>query len=150
MSEKELSPLETVVASISSAVTFMMGAGAQIAMREAGKQASTSVWPDLPENVSFEEAARIMHDGIASLNGFGDFQLTRQEEDGTCAIEFTNCGFAQFTTQSGKPCGEQAICYFGFGLVEETLRRLMGKKVRVVLIERDDACGVCHERAIPR
>jgi len=150
MTDRQLSPQETVIASISNAVTFMMGVGSKVAMREAGKQASNAVWPDLPENASFEEAARIMHDGIASLEGFGEFKLTQQNEDGSYNIEFQNCGFAQFTAQSGQPCGEQAICYFGFGLVEETLRRMTGKKVQVKLIERDDACGVCHEQAIPR
>lgn len=150
MSEKQLSPQETVIASINNAVTFMMGAGSKIAMREAGKQASNALWPSLPENASFDEAGRIMHEGVAALEGFGDFKLTRQNEDGSYEIEFQNCAFAQFTTQSGQPCGEQAICYFGFGLVEETLRRLTGKKVQVKLIEHDDACGVCRERAIPR
>jgi predicted hydrocarbon binding protein len=150
MSNRKLSPQETVIASISNAVTFMMGAGSKIAMREAGKQASRAVWSSLPEKVSFEEAARIMYEGIASLEGFGEFQLTQENDDGSYEITFKDCGFAQFTTQSGQPCGEQAICYFGFGLVEETLFRMTGKKVQVKLIERDDACGVCHERAIPR
>jgi len=150
MTDKQLSPQETVIASISNAVTFMMGAGARIPMREAGKNASSAVWPELPENASFEEAARIMHEGIAALKGFGDFKLTQENEDGSYNIEFRNCGFAQFTEQSDQPCGEQAICYFGFGLVEETLRRLTGQKVQVKLIERDDGCGICHEQAIPR
>jgi len=150
MSDRQLSPQETVIASINNAVTFMMGAGSKIAMREAGKQASKSVWPSPPENASFEEAARIMHDGIAALEGFGEFNLTRENDDGSYEIEFQNCAFAQFTGQSGQPCGDQAICYFGFGLVEETLRRLTGKRVQVKLIERDDACGVCHEKAFLR
>ncbi|WP_207168635.1 hypothetical protein [Thiocystis violacea] len=150
MTQRDLSPQETVIASISNAITFMMGAGSKIAMREAGKQASTSVWPELPSNASFEDAGRIMHDGIAALEGFGDFRLTSQNEDGSYSIEFRDCAFAQFTPHSGQPCGQQAICYFGFGLVEETLYRLTGKKVQVKLIERDEACGVCHEQAIPR
>ncbi|MCG6863537.1 MAG: hypothetical protein LJE70_20105 [Chromatiaceae bacterium] len=150
MSKRQLSPQETVIASISNAITFMMGAGSKIAMREAGKQASRDIWPSLPENASFEEAARIMHDGIAALEGFGEFQLVRQDDDGSYQIEFKECGFARFTAQSGQPCGEQAICYFGFGLVEETLRRLTGAKVQVKLIEQDDTCAICHEQAIPR
>jgi len=150
MSYRQLSPQETVIASINNAVTFMMGAGSKVAMREAGKQASKSVWPTLPENASFEEAAGIMHDGIASLEGFGEFNLTGENDDGSYEIEFKNCAFSQFTGQSGQPCGDQAICYFGFGLVEETLRRLTGKKVQVKLMEREEACDVCHEKAIPR
>lgn len=150
MAEKQLSPQEIIIASISNAITLMMGAGSKITMREAGKQASTSVWPELPSNASFEEAERIMHEGIAAMQGFGDFRLTKQNEDGSYSIEFKDCAFAQFTPNSGQPCGQQAICYFGFGLVEETLYRLTGKKVQVKLIERDDACGVCHEQATPR
>lgn len=150
MTEPQLSPQEVVIASISNAITFMMGAGSKIAMREAGKQASVAVWPDLPSETSFEEAGRIMHEGIASLHGFGEFKLLSQGEDGAYNIEFKNCAFAQFTPHSGQPCGQQAICYFGFGLVEETLRRLTGSKVQVKLVERDEACGVCYEQAIPR
>jgi len=150
MTDRPLSPQEIVIASISNAVTFLMGAGSKVTMREAGKQASTSVWPNLPENASFEEAARVMHEGIASLEGFGDFKLTQENDDGSYNIEFRDCGFAQFTAQSGQPCGQQAICYFGFGLVEETLRRMTGKKVQVTLSDRDDAGGICHECAIPR
>lgn len=150
MTDLQLSPQQTVIASISNAVTFMMGAGSRIAMREAGKQTSKAVWPELPENASFEEAARLMHEGIASLEGFGEFKLTGQNDDGAYRIEFRNCGFAQYTQSSGQPCGEQAICYFGFGLVEETLRRLTGQRVQVKLVERDEACGVCRELATPR
>ena len=116
------SPQETVIACISNSVSFMLGRGARAAMRE----------------------------GVASLKGFGDFSLIQECEDGSYDIEFTNCGFAQYVTQSGQPCGEQAICFFGFGLVEETMRRLIAQKVEVKLITRDDACGVCREKAIPR
>lgn len=97
-----------------------------------------------------EEAAKIMHDGVASLQGFGDLQLSTQNPDGSIDIVFTDCAFAEFVHESGQPCGSQAICYFGFGMVEETLRRLMGQRVMVKLLERDDGCGVCREVAIPR
>ncbi|MBK1718190.1 hypothetical protein [Thiocystis violacea] len=150
MNDKELSPQQTVIASISNAVTFMMGTGARITMREAGKQASQAAWPNLPENVSFEETARLMQEGIASLEGFGSFTLTRRNDDGSYDIAFENCAFARYTESSGQPCGQQAICYFGFGLVEETLYRLTGQKVQVQLLAREDARGICHERAIPR
>jgi len=144
------SPQETVIACISNSVSFMLGRGARAAMREAGKKASWEIWPGLPEQVPFEEAASLMREGVASLKGFGAFKLVQQCEDGSYDIEFANCGFAQYVTESGQPCGEQAICFFGFGLVEETMRRLIGQKVEVKLITRDDACGVCREKAIPR
>lgn len=144
------SPQKTVIACISNSVSSMLGRGSRAAMREAGKAASKEIWPELPENASFEEAARIMHEGIAALEGFGDFNLKAQREDGGFEIEFKNCGFADYTNESGEACGEQAICFFGFGLVEETLRRLIGKKFQVKLVERDDGCGMCREEAIPR
>lgn len=150
MSVNELSPQQKVIANIQTSVTFMLGKGARATMREAGKAASRDLWPELPSGVSFGEAAHIMHEGVKSLDGFGEFNLRRQREDGVYEIEFKNCAFAQFTTSSGQPCGEQAICFFGFGLVEETMRRLMGKRVQVQLIERDENDCVCRETATPR
>ncbi len=120
MTDRQLSPPETVIASISNATTFLMGAGYKIARREAGKQASKAVWPELPGNVSFENAAHIMDQGIASLHGFGDFKLTKRNDDGLYDIELRNYAFAQLSASRGQPCGEQAICNRGFGLVEET------------------------------
>jgi predicted hydrocarbon binding protein len=144
------SPHETVIACISNSVSFMLGRGARAAMREAGKKASWEIWPDLPENTSFEEAAELMRNGVASLQGFGEFTLKQKCEDGSFEIEFKNCNFAQYVPESGQPCGEQAICFLGFGLVEETLRRLTGQKMEVKLIRRDETCGICHETALPR
>jgi predicted hydrocarbon binding protein len=149
MSSNELSPHQTVIACISNSVSSMLGRGSRAAMREAGKAASYELWPELPENASPEEIAKLMHEGVAQLEGFGDFELTPQD-DGTFKIAFNQCGFAQFTEQSGEPCGSQPICFMGFGLVEETLRRMTGRKMLVTLEERDEAAGTCHEVAAPR
>ena len=140
------SPHKTIIACISNSVSSMLGKGSRAAMREAGKQ----IWPELPANVGFDEAARIMHDGISQLEGFGEFMLKSRTEDGGFEIEFKNCGFSKYTAKSGEPCGEQAICFFGFGLVEETLFRLTGTKYQVKLAQRDEGCNMCHEVAIPR
>lgn len=146
----EPTPQDTVIACISNSISAMLGRGSRAAMREAGKAASHEIWPTLPENQPFEEVARIMHDGVAALNGFGDFNLKAQHDDGSFEIEFQNCGFSQYTEQSGEACGEQPICFFGYGLVEETLRRMTGNKMQVKLINRDDTGGICQEVAVPR
>lgn len=149
MSAIEFTPDQKIIASISNSISFMLGRGSRAAMREAGKAASGELWPELPEGVSPDKAAEIMRGGVAALKGFGEFALFPQG-DGTYKIAFKDCGFAEFRAASGEECGQQAICFFGFGLVEETLRRLTGTKFQVKLEERDDSCGTCHEVAIPR
>ena len=112
--------------------------------------ASNELWPELPENASFDEVQKIMHEGVAAVEGFGDFNLKAPNEEGIYEIEFSNCGFAEYTNASGEACGEQPICFFGYGLVEETLRRMTGQKMQVKLLKRDDDRNSCHEVAIPR
>lgn len=152
MKGNEFTPEQTVISSISNSVSMMLGRGARAAMREAGKEASHQLWPTLPENVSPEEISRIMHEGVASLAGFGEFKMKPTENVDTNGYEisFKDCAFAEFTEQSGAPCGEQAICFFGFGLVEESIRRMSGAKMQVKLVQHDDATRICHEVAMPR
>jgi len=134
---------------IQNAVSKIMGKSAGALMRSAGVSASYKIWPELPSGKSVLEAGQIMKDGVDGLGDFGDFSIT-SEENGIAKIEFKNCYFARFTEQSGKPCGEQPICFFGFGLVEETFKRLTGIKVKVELIDRNDSTETCFETASPR
>lgn len=90
-----------------------------------------------------------MREGVGGLGGFGDFQLTG-DANGGARITFQNCFFASMSKQSGQPCGQQAICHFGFGLVEETLRRLTGTRARVELERHDPNTTTCYEIATPR
>jgi len=149
MPTNDLTTDQTVISCMSNSISFMLGRGARATMREAGKEASHELWPDLPDNPSPEEMASIMKAGVANLKGFGEFDLMPQGDD-QYKIDFKRCSFSQFTEKSGAPCGEQAICFFGFGLVEETLRRMTGKKMVVKLTQRDDDTETCHELAVPR
>ena len=149
MPNPNFTPDQKVIAAISNSISSMLGRGSRAAMREAGKAASHDLWPALPENVSRDEIPKIMHEGVRSLNGFGEFHISPNSDD-TYTIAFQKCGFSAFTEASGEPCGQQPICFFGFGLVEETLRRLTGKKFQVALTERDDQTETCHEIATPR
>jgi predicted hydrocarbon binding protein len=149
MAATDLSPDQTVLANISNSISSMLGRGSRATMREAGKAASKDLWPNLPEHADPEQVAAIMQEAIAALDGFGELCIEPQA-DGSFKIQFKNCRFAQFTEKSGEPCGQQAICFFGFGLVEETLRRMTGTKMVVSLERRDEEAGVCYETATPR
>ena len=149
MSNTDFTPDQKVIAAISNSISFMLGRGSRAAMREAGKAASHDLWEDLPENASKEQVSQVMHEGVQALKGFGEFNIVGNDDD-SYTIAFKNCGFSAFTETSGEPCGQQPICYFGFGLVEETLRRMTGQKFQVTLTKRDDSTGTCHEVAMPR
>ncbi len=135
---------DIILGSISSAVSSLLGSSAAALMKTAGARASHRLWPELPTGKNWREAGDIMSEGVRQLGGFGDFAITG-ESDGVVQIEFRRCFFAGFTGESGHPCGEQAICFFGFGLVEETYKRLTGNEVKVELTRRDDATETCHE-----
>ncbi len=135
---------DIIIGEISNAVTKLLGSSAPAVMRTAGAAASRRLWPDLPTDVPVEQAAQIMHDGVKQLGGFGDLQII-PEGQGEARIEFKRCFFAGMREGSGKPCGEQGICYFGFGLVEETFKRLTGRVVKVELTRRDDSVDTCFE-----
>ena len=144
-----MDPKDIIVAEISNAVTQVVGKSAGAVFRRAGSSASQKLWPDLPSNLSAMEAGEVIRKGIKALGGFGDFSIV-SEENGVANIEFKGCVFADYTSTTGVPVGEQVICYFGFGLVEETFRRLTGKQVKIELQKRDDGCGKCYETATPR
>jgi len=142
-------PKDIIIAEISNTVSKLVGSSAAAVMRQAGASASRRMWPDLPEGKSVDEAGAIMQEGVKQLGGFGDFHLS-SDGNGGAKIEFNKCFFASMTGQSGMPCGQQAICHFGFGLVEETLRRLTGQRMRVELVRHDSDTVTCYEIARAR
>ncbi|MEN8208910.1 MAG: hypothetical protein ABFR50_06640 [Candidatus Fermentibacteria bacterium] len=141
---------DLIIAEISSTITSVLGSSASAVMRKAGLQASRRIWPDLPSGKSVKEAGEIMAKGISDLGGFGDFNLVPGDDPNSGVIEFKKCAFSAFVESSGQPCGKQAICYFGFGLVEETFFRLTGIRAKVELVNRDDGTEICFETATPR
>jgi|GEM_PF-1022156 len=140
---------DIILGEISNAVTSLLGTSAAAVMRTAGASASKRLWPALPSGVSVEEAARIMQEGVKQLGGFGDLRITPRGP-AEAEIEFKGCFFASMREGSGKQCGEQGICFFGFGLVEETFKRLTGQVVKVELTRRDDETDTCFEAIRPR
>ncbi len=141
---------DLIIAEISTAMTSLLGSSAAAVMRKAGRQASFSIWPELPSGSTVAEAGEIMAKGVSDLGGFGEFNLIPGDTENSGVITFNHCAFAGFTESSGKPCGNQAICYFGFGLVEETFFRLTGVRGKVELVSRDDGTCTCHETLTPR
>ena len=142
-------PKDVIIGEIQNTVSKMMGSSSAALMRMAGKSASYKIWPELPTDKTILEAGEIMKEGIADMGGFGDFSIVG-DKDGTAQIEFKGCYFASLTEGSGKPCGQQPICFFGFGLVEETFKRLTGIQTKVELVNREDGTAVCFETATPR
>lgn len=140
---------DVIIGEIQNAVSKLLGTGASAVMRQAGMSASKKIWPDLPSGKTPEEAGAIMAEGVKDLGGFGEFSITGVE-DGVAKIEFKNCFFAGLSKESGQPVGHQPICHFGFGLVEETFKRLTGIAAKVELVRRDDGTGTCFETATPR
>ncbi|MCK5116240.1 MAG: hypothetical protein KAR44_06540 [Candidatus Aegiribacteria sp.] len=141
---------DLIIAEISSAITSVLGTSAAAVMRKAGRQASLHIWPELPSGKSVTEAGEIMAKGVSALGGFGDFKMVPGDDANSGVIEFKNCAFSSFVEASGQPCGKQAICYFGFGLVEETFFRLTGTRSKIDLVARDDGTKICFETATPR
>jgi hypothetical protein len=140
---------DIIIGEISNAISKTLGKSAGAVMRKAGMAASYRIWPELPSDKSPMEAGKLMAAAVDELGGFGHFAIVGVEGS-VSKIAFEKCAFAGLTAESGKPCGEQAICYFGFGLVEETFRRLTGVVGKVELVKRDDGCETCHETITPR
>jgi len=140
---------DVVIGEIQAAVSRLLGDSAAALMRQAGISASHQIWPELPSGKTLEEAGTIMAEAVKDLGAWGEFSITGAD-DGVAKIQFKDCRFADLTKASGKACGEQAICNFGFGLVEETLKRLTGIATKVELVRRDDAERTCFETAAPR
>ncbi len=141
---------DIIVGELQDAVGATLGASAAAVMRRAGKAASARLWPELPQGLSAEEAGAVMAEGIAQLGSFGEFRITGVDGDGAVRIEFARCYFASLAGPDGERCGKQPICSFGFGLVEETLYRLTGRRTRVTLTRHDPATVTCFEEARPR
>jgi predicted hydrocarbon binding protein len=141
---------DLIISEISSAITSVLGTSAAAVMRKAGRQASLHIWPDLPSGKSVAEAGEIMAQGVSALGGFGDFKMVPGDDPSSGVIEFKDCAFSAFVEASGQPCGQQAICFFGFGLVEETFFRLTGTRAKIELVSRDDGTKICFETATPR
>ncbi|NOQ23151.1 MAG: hypothetical protein GQ565_10960 [Candidatus Aegiribacteria sp.] len=141
---------DMIIAEISAAITSVLGTSAAAVMRKAGRQASLRIWPDLPSGKSVQEAGEIMANGVSELGGFGDFKMIPGDDPSSGVIEFRDCAFSAFVEASGQPCGKQAICYFGFGLVEETFFRLTGIRAKIELVSRDEGTRICFETATPR
>ncbi len=142
-------PKDIIIGEIQNIVSKMMGNSAGALMRRAGMNASYKIWPELPTGKTIMEAGELMQEGVKGLGGFGDFSIVG-DEDGIAKIEFKGCYFASLTEGSGKSCGQQPICFFGFGLVEETFKRITGIQTKVELINRDDNTTTCFETATPR
>ncbi len=144
-----MDPRDVVIGEIQTSLSSLLGASAAAVMRRAGMNASRKIWPELPSDKSPEEAGAIMAEGVKKLGAFGEFAVVGMDGD-VAKIEFKNCYFASLTSDSGQPCGQQPICYFGFGLVEETYQRLTGVRAKVELTKRDDGTHTCFETATPR
>jgi len=144
-----MEPKDIIIGEIQNSLAKMMGSSAGALMRRAGMNASHKIWPELPTGKGIMDAGEIMKAGVQSLGGFGDFAIVAND-NGIAKIEFTGCYFASLTKDSGKPCGEQPICFFGFGLVEETFKRLTGIQTKVVLVSRGEEKEICFETATPR
>ncbi len=140
---------DLIIGEIQNAVSRLLGDSAAAVMRKAGSSASHKLWPDLPSGKTMEEAGALMSQAVKDLEGWGEFAVVGVDGDAV-KIQFKNCYFAGLTEESGKPCGTQPICYFGFGLVEETIKRLTGIATKVELDRRDEGTGVCHETATAR
>ncbi|OPX30693.1 MAG: hypothetical protein B1H09_04480 [Gemmatimonadaceae bacterium 4484_173] len=142
-------PKDIIIGQIQNSVSKMMGSSSSALMRRAGIDASHKIWPELPTGKSIMEAGEIMKEGIKGLGGFGDFGIV-SDDGGVAKIEFKGCFFASLTEGSGKPCGQQPICFFGFGLIEETFKRITGIQTKVELVKREDTSETCFEKATPR
>jgi predicted hydrocarbon binding protein len=141
--------LQPALGEIQSTVSKLIGTGSAAVMREAGRSASHKLWPDLPAGKTPEEAGAIMAEGVKEVGGWGESSITGVD-DGVAKIEFKQCYFASLSKESGQPIGHQPICHFGFGLVEETFKRLTGITAKVELVKRDDGTETCFETATPR
>ena len=142
-------PKDIIIGEISNTLSKLVGQSAGAVLRRAGSQASHRLWPELPSDQTIDQAGEIMRQGVEGLGGFGAFELSDDGEGGA-RIQFRDCFFATMTDDPAKKCGRQPICFFGFGLVEETLMRLTGIRTRVEIVRHDVETSTCHEVARPR
>ncbi len=142
-------PRNIIIAKISGGMSDMLGAvGAHAAMRSSGAASSADLWPDWPSGLAVEEACSLLS---ASLKQVGIFEDVHMYADGELVrIEVRGCEFSRLGDYEASTVGERSVCFFGFGLIEKSLKRLTGKAYRITLDHRDDAQDVCFEIASPR
>ena len=144
MGETNKNALLTIISSTNQSLSKLLGTSAGAVMRQAGIIASRELFPDLPSGLSMEEAMKVVIEGVESMKDFGDIKVSEAADD-SVNINFHNCFFSTIIGESGLECGKQAFCFFGFGLVEETMRRITGRKIRVIFNSRDDENSKCNE-----
>lgn len=144
-----IDPRNIIIAKISGGLSDMLGAvGAHAAMRSSGASTSEFLWPDWPDALAPEEACDLLSE---SLKNVGIFDNVRMRVDGELIrIEVKGCEFSHLGNFESSPIGERSVCFFGFGLIEKSLKRLTGKAYRIALERRDDVQDVCFETATPR
>ncbi|MFH0926780.1 MAG: hypothetical protein V1872_14300 [bacterium] len=113
-------------------------------MRKAGNNGSGIFFPNLPSNLSLVEASKKLEEGVSSLEVFGELKVAKVEGL-TVKVEFCDCLISRILKDAGFECGTQAPCYFGFGLVDETLKRLTGKKCTMSFDSHDTGKKLCFE-----
>lgn len=142
-------PRNVIIAKISGGLSDMLGAvGAHAAMRSSGAATSSDLWPDWPNELDEVEACELLS---ASLKKVGIFEDVGMQVDGDLIrLEVRGCEFAHLGNFEASAPGERAVCFFGYGLIEKSLKRLTGKAYRIALEHRDEAQDICFEVATPR
>ena len=141
--DKGFENLVTILKATNKSLSNSLGTGAVAVMKQAGNVASSMIFPDLPSGKTTEEALEIVAEGIKSLGSFGEVNLVGAEEN-EYNINFHSCIFSTLLTGEMQ-CGKSAFCYFGFGLVEESIKRMTGKRCRITFNSRNDASDICDE-----
>ncbi len=142
-------PRNVILARISSGLSDMLGRlGAHAAMRDMGSHSSAELWPDWPSNLPPAEACDLLSEALSTIGMFEKVEL--QPDGESVAIHVKGCEFNRMGQVESHPVGQRAICFFGFGLIEKSLERLVGRRFRVELLHHDAAADTCHEIARPR
>lgn len=142
-------PRNIIIAKISGGMSDMLGAvGAHAAMRSSGAASSGDLWPDWPSGLAAEEACSLLSESLRHVGIFEDISM-RTDGD-VIHIEVKGCEFSRLGDYESAPIGDRSVCFFGFGLIEKSLKRLTGKAYRIALDHRDDVQDVCFEIATPR
>ena len=143
-------PRNIIIAKISGGMSDMLGAvGAHAAMRSSGANSSEDLWPDWPSNLALDEALSLLKDSLEHVGIFQQVDLSAHDNN-TIRLEVKGCEFSRLGNYEASPVGDRSVCFFGFGLIEKSLKRLTGKAYRVALDHRDEALDVCFEIASPR
>lgn len=133
-----------VFQSIQKALYQTVGKSDLAVMRRAGNVGSYVFFPELPTNLSLSEAAKALEKGVVSLEVFGSLKCVSVSQD-KIEVEFNDCLISRIMKDAGLECGTQAPCYFGFGLVDETIKRLTGRKATMSFNKHDGDKKICFE-----